>query len=330
MIADRVRTVFIGSGGFGRESLQRLAGHGDIQMVGVITAPARRAGRAQKMMTTPVAGDAAKLGILTVLTPERLRTPDALAAALALEPELIVLADYGQIVPARLLDVRFGALNLHPSLLPRHRGATPIPAAILAGDTETGVTLMRMDDGLDTGPIVAQARIALRGTESTPGLESMLALEAADLLEQNLGPWIRAEIKARPQPAEGATLTRPLRREDGRLDPARSAVQLERQVRAYQPWPGSFVDTISGRVIVWSATPGATGTSGATGTCGAVGGPAGGTFDRRGMGVRDGGWLGFDEVQPAGGPRMSWEALLRGRPTLIGSSVVPGGPGTVR
>lgn len=321
MTAERVRTVFIGSGGFGRESLQRLAGHGDIQLVGAITAPARRAGRAHKMMATPIAGDAARLGIVTVLTPERLRAPDALAAALALEPELIVLADYGQIVPPRLLDVRFGALNLHPSLLPRHRGATPIPAAILAGDTETGVTLMRMDDGLDTGPIVAQVRIALRGTESTPALESTLALEAADLLEQNVGPWIRGELVARPQPAEGATLTRPLRREDGRLDPAKSAVDLERQVRAYQPWPGSFVDTPSGRIVVWSATPEATGVTG---------GPAAGTFDDRGLGLGDGGWLRFDEVQPAGGTRMNWEALLRGRPTLIGSRVVPGGPGTVR
>lgn len=321
MTAERVRTVFIGSGGFGRESLQRLAGHGDIQLVGAITAPARRAGRMQQMMTTPIAGDAARLGMVTVLTPERLRAPEALAAVLALEPELVVLADYGQIVPAPLLDLRFGALNLHPSLLPRHRGATPIPAAILAGDADTGVTLMRMGEGLDTGPIVAQVRIALRGTESAPGLESTLAEEAADLLERNLGPWIRGELEARPQPAEGATLTRPLRREDGRLDPAKSAVELERQVRAYQPWPGSFVDTPSGRIVVWSVTPEATGVTG---------GPAAGTFDERGMGVGDGGWLGFDEVQPAGGTRMTWEALLRGRPTLIGSRAVPGGPGTVR
>ena len=318
MTAERIRTVFIGSGGFGRESLRRLAGHAEVVLVAAITAPARRAGRTQEMLMTPIAGDAASLGIANILTPARLRAPDVVAAVLALEPELVVLADYGQIVPRPLLELRLGALNLHPSLLPRHRGATPIPAAILVGDTETGVTLMRMDEGLDTGPIVAQIRIALHGTESTPGLESMLALEAADLLEQNLGPWTRGELVARPQPTVGVTLTRPLRREDGRLDPARSAVDLERQIRAYQPWPGSFVDTTSGRVIVWSAAPGA------------ADGPAGGTFNHRGMGVGDGGWLGFGEVQPAGGPRMSWEALLRGRPALIGSSVVPGGPGNVR
>ena len=318
MTAERIRTVFIGSGGFGRESLRRLASHAEVVLVAAITASARRAGRTQRMLMTPIAGDAASLGIANILTPARLRAPDVVAAVLALEPELVVLADYGQIVPRPLLELRLGALNLHPSLLPRHRGATPIPAAILVGDTETGVTLMRMDEGLDTGPIVAQVRIALHGTESTPGLESMLALEAADLLEQNLGPWTRGELVARPQPTEGATLTRPLRREDGRLDPARAAVDLERQIRAYQPWPGSFVDTTSGRVIVWSAAPGA------------GGGPGGGTFDHRGMGVGGGSCLEFGEVQPAGGPRMSWDALLRGRPALIGSSVVPGGPGNVR
>ena len=112
-------------------------------------------------------------------------------------------------------------------------------------------------------------------------------------------------------PAAAATLTRPLRREDGRLDPARSSVELERQVRAYQPWPGSFVDTPSGRIVVWSASPGASG------------GPAMGTFDDRGLGVGDGERLWLIEVQPAGGKRMTWEALLRGKPMLVGSSVVP-------
>ncbi|MEO6206996.1 MAG: methionyl-tRNA formyltransferase [Candidatus Limnocylindrales bacterium] len=318
MTAERIRTVFIGSGGFGRESLQRLALQAEVVLVGVITAPARRAGRTKQMLMTPIANDATSLGIGTILTPERLRALDVVADVLALEPELVVLADYGQIVPSPLLELRLGALNLHPSLLPRHRGATPIPAAILAGDTETGVTLMRMDAGLDTGPIVAQVRVALHGAESTPGLESMLALEAADLLDRHLGPWTRGELSARPQPTEGATLTRPLRREDGRLDPARSAVDLGRQVRAYQPWPGSFVDTISGRVIVWSAAPVA------------ADGPANGTFDHRGLGAGGGSWLAFGEVQPAGGPRMSWEAMLRGRPSLIGSRIVPGDPGIVR
>ena len=308
----RVRTVFIGSGGFGVESLRRLASHDDVDLVGVVTAPPRPAGRGQELTPTRVHGRADELGIKTILTPRRLRASESISDVFALEPELLVLADYGQIVPGELLDVKHGALNLHPSVLPRHRGATPIPAAILAGDTETGVTLMRMDSGLDTGPIVAQERVALDGTETTPQLEEALAIDAAELLRRSLGPWIRGELEPRPQPAEGATLTRPLRREDGRIDPRRSAVDLERQVRAYQPWPGSFVDTLLGRIVVWSASPSASGR------------PAIGTFDERGLGVGDGEQLRFIEVQPAGGKRMTWEALLRGKPSLVGSRVLPG------
>ena len=196
---------------------------------------------------------ASDLTVGTVLTPERLRSPAAIEAILALEPELLVLADYGRLVPAELLELRFGALNLHPSLLPRHRGASPIPAAILAGDAETGVTLMNMDSGLDTGPIVAQARVALSGRETAPALEERLAREADALLARSLGPWVRGELPANPQPDQGATLTRLLRRDDGLLDATQPAELLERQVRAYQPWPGSFLETPSGRLIVLSA-----------------------------------------------------------------------------
>ena len=308
----RARTVFIGSGGFGVESLRRLASQDDVELVGVVTARPRPAGRKQEITRTPIHDAADALGIVSVMTPDRLRAPDSITEILALEPELLVLADYGQIVPATLLDVRHGALNLHPSLLPRHRGATPIPAAILAGDRETGVTLMRMDEGLDTGPIVAQERVALDDTETTPGLEEALANEAAHLLDRTLGPWVRGELEPVPQSAQGATLTRPLRRDEGRLDPRKSAVELERQVRAYQPWPGSFVDTPSGRIVVWAASAGASG------------GLASGTFDERGLGVGGGELMSLIEVQPAGGKRMTWEAFLRGKPSIVGSRVLPG------
>lgn len=311
-MTDRVRTVFVGSGGFGRESLQRLAGHDAVRVVGVVTAPARPAGRTRQLTVTLIDDTARALGVATILRPERLRDPSSVAAVLDLRPDLLVLADYGQIVPAALLDVRHGALNLHPSLLPRHRGATPIPAAILAGDAETGVTLMRMDAGLDTGPIVAQERVALDGTETTPDLEARAATIAADLLDRNLALWVGDEIPATPQPTGGATLTRPLRREDGRLDPTRPAVELERQIRAYQPWPGSFVDTVVGRLTIWAASPGD------------GDGPAAGTFDGDGLGVGNGDRLRLIEVQPAGGRRMPWEAFVRGRPAIIGSRVAPG------
>jgi methionyl-tRNA formyltransferase len=303
---SRVRTVFLGSGEFGRGSLRRLAGHGDIDLVGVVSAPARPAGRRQRLSPTVIADLARELGVETILTPERLRAPDAVAAVLALEPGLLVLADYGQIVPAALLELRHGALNLHPSLLPRHRGATPIPAAILAGDAETGVSLMRMDAGLDTGPIVAQARIALDGTETAPALEGVLELIAADVLDWNLGPWIRGDLPPRPQAEDGATLTRPLRREDGRLDPTRPAVALERQIRAFQPWPGSFVDTDLGRLVIWGAAVGA-----------AADGPPG-VFGPGGLSTADG-ELVLHDVQPAGGQRMPWDAFVRGRPGIVGS-----------
>jgi methionyl-tRNA formyltransferase len=305
---SRVRTVFIGSGAFGVESLWRLASHPDVDLVGVVTAPARPAGRHNRLTPTGVATAARALEV-AVLAPERLRTPDAVAAVLDLRPGLAVLADYGQLVPPALLDLRHGALNLHPSLLPRHRGATPIPAAILAGDVETGVTLMRMDEGLDTGPIVAQRRVPLAGTETAPALEAVLAVVAADLLRGTVGAWLRGEIQGQPQPTDGATLTRPLRREDGRIDPARPPAELERQVRAYQPWPGSFVDTELGRIVVWAASVGA-----ATDR-------APGTFGPAGFATAAGELL-LHEVQPAGGKRMPWEAFVRGRPGIVGSAAL--------
>ena len=306
----RVRTIFIGSGGFGVESLRRLASHDDVDLVGVVTGPPRPAGRKEDVKRTPIHDVTDELGIVPILTPERLRTPESIAEVLALEPELIVLTDFGQIVPTELLRPTHGALNLHPSLLPRHRGATPIPAAILSGDAETGVTLMRMDEGVDTGPLVAQERVALDGTETAPALEARLEGVAADLLQAHLGPWIAGALEARPQDERGATLTRPLTRADGRLDPTRSAVELERQVRAYQPWPASFVDTPVGRIVVWSASVSAGGTNA-------------GSFDELGLGTGHG-RLALHDVQPAGGKRMPWDAFVRGHPTIVGSRVLPG------
>lgn len=306
---SHVRTVFLGSGHFGLGSLRVLDGHPDIDLVGVISAPSRPVGRHQHLDPTVIAEAARELGVRTILTPERLRTSEAIASVLDLRPELAVLADYGQLVPADLLGLRHGALNLHPSLLPRHRGATPIPATILAGDAHTGVTLMQMDAGLDTGPIVAQRRVALSGTETTPALEEMLEMVADALLAKHLGPWLRGEIAARLQQEDGGTVTRPLRREDGRLDPTRPASELERQVRAYQPWPGSFADTTVGRLVVWASS------------VGAESGWAPGVFGPRGLATADGELL-LHEVQPAGGVRMPWDAFVRGRPGIVGSAAL--------
>jgi methionyl-tRNA formyltransferase len=320
------RTVFLGSGSFAVETLRRLAVAPEITLIGVVTAPPRPAGRGGRLAPTPVAAAAAELGLEPVLTPERLRDPLAVATILALTPGLIVLADYGRLVPAGLLSLPLGALNLHPSLLPRHRGASPIPATILAGDDETGVTLMRMDAGLDTGPIVAQARMGLSGRETAPELEAILAVEAGSLLARSLGAWIRGELPAVPQPTEGATLTKPLRREDGRLDPSRPAAELERQVRAYQPWPRSFVETVAGRLTVWRASVGDLAETTPGGPAIGPGTLADGPPLR--LATADG-WLALDEVQPAGGRRMAGAEWLIGRPGAAGSAIldVPDDPG---
>jgi methionyl-tRNA formyltransferase len=250
-----------------------------------------------------------------VLTPPTLRTEASLAELRDLGPELIVLADYGRLIPPALLALpRFGALNLHPSLLPRHRGAAPIPAAILAGDERTGVTLMVMDEGLDTGPIVAQRPVALDGSETAPELEAFLAQLAAEVLAVTLPAWLGGEILPEPQAEAGASLTRPLRREDGRLDETRPAAYLERQVRAYQPWPGSWIEADGERVVVWRASvvepqdtldpPAAAFQLGTGAIVTVAGAPV--------LAAADAG-LRLDEVQPAGRRRMEGAAWLRGR-----------------
>lgn len=311
----RPRTVFIGTGSFGIDALRRLAVSQDVALVGLVTAPPRPAGRGAKVRESPIASaNRDGIGIVPVLAPGRLRAPAAIAEVLALDPALIVLVDYGQIVPAALLELPLGALNLHPSLLPRHRGATPIPATILAGDARTGVSLMRMDAGLDTGPIVEIDEMDLDGSETTPMLEVRLAAMAARLLVRSLPAWIAGDLRPRAQSADGATLTRPLRRSDGRLDPTKRADRLEREVRAYQPWPGSWFESDAGRFTVWRARPLAreAGERPPPGTLVAAGGG--------GLGVATGdGLLELLEIQIAGGRRMSGAELVRGRPGVVGS-----------
>jgi methionyl-tRNA formyltransferase len=307
------RVAFFGSGEFALPILDALAGVQAERDLTVVTTPARPAGRQLRLAPTPVAVRARDLG-LPVLAPERLRDPVAVQSIADLDPDVLVLADYGRIIPGSILATpRRGALNLHPSLLPRHRGATPIPAAILAGDRETGVTLFRMDEGLDTGPIVAQVIAPLRGDETAPGLEARLATLAAELLLERLPAWLEGTLDERPQPPEGASLTRPLRREDGRLDPTDPPLQLARQVRACQPWPGTYLETDAGRLIVWraNAVPG----DGPEDT-------GGSRLVRRGSGVAlvgPGGRLELLEVQAAGGRRMSgadWARGVRALPTV--------------
>ncbi len=304
-MAARVRTLFFGSGAVALPALSHLLESDLVELESVVTAPPRPAGRKGLLRPTPVA-DLAVQHHVPVRTPASLRDEAVLEELRGTGAGLIVLADYGRIIPAAVLELpAHGALNIHPSLLPRHRGAAPVVGAILAGDEVTGVTIMRMDEGLDTGPIVAQAEVPLDGTEVTPELEDRLAELGADLLIEHLPAWLDGSLEARPQPDEGATLTRLLRREDGRLDPARSAVELERQVRAYQPWPGSFLEHDGVRLKVWAASvlgqavmvePGAIVLTEGT----------------LGLGTVDG-VLRLDEIQPAGKRRMSGAEYRRGK-----------------
>jgi methionyl-tRNA formyltransferase len=315
-VTDPARTVFFGSGGFAVPILEALLDAPEIHLAAVVTAPDRPVGRDARLMPPPVGLRAAEAG-LQLLQPERLRSPDAIGLLSAVDARLGVLADYGKIVPPEVLRLfPSGILNVHPSLLPRHRGATPIPATILAGDSEAGVTVIRMDEGLDTGPIVAQTRWALSGRETAPELEARAATEGAQIVLATLADWLAGRIEVRPQTKEGATLTRPLRREDGRLRPELSAWILERQVRAYQPWPGSWFETVAGRVVVWGGEAIAVGGSAED----RESAPTPGEIGPIGLATADG-WLGLDEVQLASGRRMSWPDLLRGHPGLVGSSI---------
>src|SRR4051794_929885 len=166
--ADRARTIFLGSGSFAVPILDALLADSRVELVGIVTAPDRPAGRGASMLPTPVALKARAMWV-PLLQPARIGDPDAIAAVAALRPDLGVLADYGQIVPRELLDLPVhGILNLHPSLLPRHRGASPIQATIADADDRAGVTIMRMDEGLDTGPIVATTDWPTTGRETAP------------------------------------------------------------------------------------------------------------------------------------------------------------------
>lgn len=305
-----VRAVFFGSGSFAVPILDALAEMSGVRVEAVVSTPDRPVGRKAIVRPTPVTARAREIG-LPILQPARVRLPESIDALRELAPDLIVLADYGQLIPRVLLDLpALGFLNLHPSALPRHRGASPIPATILAGDTESAVTLMVVTEELDAGPIVAVAALEVRPDDTAVTLEARVAEVAAVLLRRALPEWLAGRLGARRQPTEGVTMTRPLRREDGRLDPGRSAVELERQVRAYQPWPGSFIDIGAVRIIVWSADV-------AAGEFGDAPGRIVGTPDGGLALVAGSGRLVLDVVQAAGRRSMTAAELVRGHPGLL-------------
>ncbi|HTK44348.1 MAG TPA: methionyl-tRNA formyltransferase [Patescibacteria group bacterium] len=311
--ADPARTLFFGSGSFAVPVLDAVLADPRLELVGIVTVPDRPAGRGRTPLPTPVALRARAMWV-PLLQPARVRDPEVIAEIAALSPDLGVLADYGKIVPGEVLRLpSHGFLNVHPSLLPRHRGASPIQATIAGGDPQAGVTIMHMDEGLDTGPIVATTAWPTSGAETAPELEARAAKEGAALLTATLGDWLAGSMRPRPQPEDGATLTRRLRRADALLDPARPATELERQVRAQLPWPGSAIETTAGRLTVQRAS-----------VAPAEGGDDRGTLLAHGDGLAlatGDGRLVLDEVQLAGRRQLPGAEFLRGQRELLGTKV---------
>jgi len=264
-----MRLVYMGTPDFAVPALAALlaAGH---EVACVYTQPPRPAGRGQKEQRSPVHELAAARG-LAVRTPASLKSDAAQRELADLEPDAAVVAAYGLILPKAVLAApRLGCVNIHASLLPRWRGAAPIQRAILAGDAETGVTIMQMDEGLDTGAMLRQATTPIGPDDTAQTLHDRLAGIGAGEIVAVLRDLEAGAVTPRPQPAEGVTYAAKLARADGRLDWTRPAAALERQVRAFDPWPGAWFEHAGERIKVLAAKP-VQGVTGAPGTVVAAG-----------------------------------------------------------
>jgi methionyl-tRNA formyltransferase len=233
------RTVFMGSPEFALPALRLLAER--YPVVGVVTQPDKPAGRGRSLTPPPVKLLAQELG-LPVFQPRRLRQPESIQQLHEWAPDLIVVAAFGQILRPEVLDLPpYGCINVHASLLPRWRGAAPIQAALLSGDEETGITIMRMDPGVDTGPVIAQRTLPITPNDTAASLSERLAEAGGSLLVETLPGYLRGELEPRPQDelAGEPTYAPMLKKEDGRLDFELPALELVRRVRAFNPWPGA-------------------------------------------------------------------------------------------
>jgi methionyl-tRNA formyltransferase len=235
-----LRIIFMGTAELSCASLQALAGNPQFQIAAVVTQPDRPKGRDLKPQPSPVKLLALRLG-LPVLQPERARDEKFIADLRSLQPDLAVVVAYGQILPPAILDLpRHGCLNIHPSLLPKYRGPAPIQWAIAHADPETGVTLMRIDAGLDTGDIVAQRRTPIRPEDDSATLHDRLAQISADLLVQTIPDYIAGKIQPQAQPAKGVSYAAKIKKEDGQIDWNQPARTILNRLRAFTPWPGAF------------------------------------------------------------------------------------------
>lgn len=315
-----MRVVFMGTPEFAVPSLSQLVAD-KCEVVAVYTQPDRPEGRGRALSESPVKRAALRHG-LTVVQPVTLRDTAEVERLAALKPDVIVVAAFGQILRQQVLDIPpLGCLNVHASLLPRHRGASPIPAAILAGDRETGVTIMLMDAGMDTGPVLSQMIVGIEPQDTTQSLTAKLAQAGARVLAETLFPWSEGSLKPRAQDPTKATYTRPITKEDGAIDWRLPAADISRRVRAFYPWPTCYTRWQGRLLRILEAVPLPMDGGGMPGVvvAAASGSPSP-------VGVQTGeGVLGLLRVQLEGKRAMSVAEFLRGQRGFVGDVLTSAG-----
>ena len=235
-----LKIIFMGTAELSCASLEKLARDENFSVVAVVTQPDKPKGRELKLTPSPVKMLAAHLN-LPVLQPLKARDEQFISELRELKPDLMVVVAYGQILPPPILDLpQFGCLNVHTSLLPKYRGAAPIQWAIAEGEPETGVTIMQMDAGLDTGPILSTRRTPILPTDDSQILHDRLAQLGAELLAETIPDYVAGKISPQPQPATGSTYAAKIKKEDGQVDWSQPAQKIWNRLRAFTPWPGAF------------------------------------------------------------------------------------------
>ena len=312
-----MRVVFMGTPEFAVPSLEHL-GLNQHEIVAVYTQPDKLAGRGLSPVSSPLKR-AALTWNLPLVQPVSLKSEDVVSQLADLNPDVIVVAAFGQILPRAVLDIPcHGCINIHPSLLPRFRGASPVAAAVLAGDEFTGVSIMLMDEGLDTGPILARAQIPISDQDTTGSLTDKLSLTAARLLEEVLVYWPRGELAPQPQDEAEATYSSSIRKEDGEIDWCLPAIDIWRRVRAFQPWPGCYTEWHGKQLKIIEAVPLSGAGTPEAGQVVALSAASGGP--RAAFGVGAGiGILGVCQVQLEGKRAMPAAEFLRGQRQFIGT-----------
>ena len=304
----------MGTPAFAVPSLQRLIEVYDV--VAVVTQPDRPSGRGRKVVPSPVK-EVAELAGLTILQPKTLKDQAAVADLQALTPDLIVVAAFGQILRTNVLELPpHGCINVHASLLPRWRGAAPVAAAIRAGDAETGITIMKMDKGLDTGPMLSQQALTIRSDHNGETLTNDLAELGADLLRDTLPDWLAGKISPQPQDEALATLAPRIKKDEGEIDWSQDAVAIERLVRAFYPWPGTYTiwqDAPLKIISVTAMEPSSQTNDLSPGTVVGAGNEV--------LVVTGKGSLILEQIQPAGKRPMAAADFARGASSFVGAQL---------